>query len=399
MKKESSICDIRFEWDSATLAERIVHFSRFLKSKGFKLFFSNVIDIFQGLEMIDLSRREDFAHLLKATLVTNDLEWRLFDDLYQSFWLERGGLEEQTGDHKAGETQTTEGPAEQAAITDIIPNQTIKDETGPEETEKDLFDGIAYSPVSCLERQDLERVRKKDIQFAQLILKNMMAPFKVSTTRRFKKSKRAGDIDFRFMIKRCAKAGGLPIQLFYRRRKKRLKRLVILADVSGSMDRYARFVMPFILGMKGISSRAEVYVFSTSLTPITRTIKRYSFDKAMEVIAKDVPEWSGGTKIGYSLHQFNERHGDQMARRETVVVVFSDGWDLGAKELLRREMEVLQRKANALIWLNPLAGEVDYEPICKGMQTALPYVDYFLPANSLQDLKLVGRTISRVMLH
>jgi uncharacterized protein with von Willebrand factor type A (vWA) domain len=82
-----------------------------------------------------------------------------------------------------------------------------------------------------------------------------------------------------------------------------------------------------------------------------------------------------------------------------VVVVFSDGWDLGAKELLRREMEVLQRKAYAVIWLNPLAGEVDYEPICKGMQTALPYVDYFLPANSLQNLSLVGRTLTRVMLH
>ena len=399
MKKEPNIYDTQFAWNSVTLTEKIVLFSRYLKSRGFKIFLSNVIDVLKGLEMIDLSCREDFVHLLKTTLVTNDLEWRLFDDLYRSFWVNEEGMEEQTDEQKAGKKQATERPMSQDAVIEIIPNQETKQESIPGELEKSLLEGNAYSPVSFLEKQDLERVRKKDIQFAQLILKNMMSPFKVSHMRRFKKSKRAGDIDFRFMIKRSVKAGGMQIQLFYRKRKKRLKRLVIIADVSGSMDRYARFVMPFILGMKGIGRRAEVYVFSTSLTSITQTIKRTSFDKVMETMAKAVPEWSGGTKIGYSLHQFNERRGDQMARRETVVVVFSDGWDLGAKDLLRREMEILQRKAHAVIWLNPLAGELDYEPICKGMQTALPYVDYFLPANSLNDLNLVGRTLTRVMLH
>jgi uncharacterized protein with von Willebrand factor type A (vWA) domain len=370
-----------------------------LKSRGFKIFLSNVIDIFKGMEIIDLSRREDFACLLKTTLVTNDLEWRLFDDLYRSFWLETGGMEEQRDNHKAGQKTKPEGQRKKAEVPEIIPNRENSQECSPEEAEKVVLEGNAYSPVSFLKNQDLERVEKKDIQLAQLILKNMMSPFKVNMTRRLIKTKRAGDIDFRQMIKRCAKAGGLPIQLFYKKRKKRLKRLVVLADVSGSMDRYARFVMPFILGMKGIGSKAEVYVFSTSLTAITQRIKRNCYEKAIEKIASGVPEWSGGTKIGYSLHQYNERQADRMGRRETVVVVFSDGWDLGAKELLRREMEVLQRKAYAVIWLNPLAGEVDYEPICKGMQTALPYVDYFLPANSLQNLNLVGRTLTRIMLH
>lgn len=399
MRKEPNICDTRFAWNSVTLTEKIVLFSRYLKSRGFKIFLSNVIDIFKGLEMIDLSCREDFFHLLKATLVTNDLEWRLFDHLYRSFWADEGDIEEQTDAQKPGEKHTREGPVSQAAVIEIVPNQESRKEHIPGEPEKVLFEGNAYSPVSFLERQDLEQVRKKDIQCAQMILKNMMSSFKVSHSRRFKKSKRAGDIDFRFMIKRCAKAGGMPLQLFYRKRKKKLKRLVIIADVSGSMDRYARFVMPFILGLKGIGRRAEVYVFSTSLTSITQTIKRTSFDKVMETMAKAVPEWSGGTKIGYSLHQFNEQQGDPMARRETVVVVFSDGWDLGAKDLLRREMEILQQKANAVIWLNPLAGELDYEPLCKGMQAALPYIDYFLPAKSLYDLNLVGRTLIRVMLH
>ena len=131
MKKEPNIYDTRFAWNSVTLTEKIVLFSRYLKSKGFKIFFSNVIDVFEGLERIDLSCREDFVQLLKATLVTNDLEWRLFDDLYRSFWVEEGGMEEQTDEQKAGQQQTTEGPMSQDAVIEIIPNQETKQESIP----------------------------------------------------------------------------------------------------------------------------------------------------------------------------------------------------------------------------------------------------------------------------
>ncbi len=206
-------------------------------------------------------------------------------------------------------------------------------------------------------------------------------------------------MDFRRIIRKSLKTGGMPLELFYKKRKKRLKRLVILADVSGSMDRYARFVMPFILGLKGIGSRAQVFVFSTSLTPITSVVRRLSIEKALEYISQLVPDWSGGTRIGYSLHQFNEGHGESLLNKRTVVVVMSDGWDLGGRELLKREMKTLSRKAHSVIWLNPLAGDTEYRPVCRGMQTALPYVDYFLAADSLQNLKKVGRTLSRVMAH
>ena len=188
------------------------------------------------------------------------------------------------------------------------------------------------------------------------------------------------------------------MKLFFRKKKKRLKRLVILTDVSGSMDRYARFVIPFILGLKGVGSKAEAFVFSTSLTPITPYLRSLSVDKALEKISLEVPGWSGGTRIGHSLHQFNECYGERLLNRQTVVVIMSDGWDLGGRELLRRGMKTLSRKAHCIIWLNPLAGDPEYEPVCQGMQLALSYVDYFLPADSLQSLKKVGRTLSRVMI-
>ncbi len=189
------------------------------------------------------------------------------------------------------------------------------------------------------------------------------------------------------------------MELFYRAKKRRLKRLVILADVSGSMDRYARFVMPFLLGLRGAGSRAEVFVFSTSLTCITSLIKHLDIDKALLRISEEVPNWSGGTRIGFSLHQFNQGRGAQLINSRTVVVIMSDGWDLGGKELLKREMAAISRKAHCVIWLNPLAGDPDYRPVCQGMRIALPYVDHFLPADSLESLKRVGRVLSNVMVH
>jgi uncharacterized protein with von Willebrand factor type A (vWA) domain len=153
------------------------------------------------------------------------------------------------------------------------------------------------------------------------------------------------------------------------------------------------------MGLKGVGPKAEVFVFSTSLTQITTTLRRFTVDEALEKISREVPDWSGGTRIGYSLHQFNEHYGERLLSRRTVVVIMSDGWDLGGKDLLKREMEILNRRAHCVIWLNPLAGDSDYEPVCQGMQAALPFVDYFMAADSLEGLKKVGRLLSKVTRH
>lgn len=173
--------------------------------------------------------------------------------------------------------------------------------------------------------------------------------------------------------------------------------MVVLADVSGSMDRYARFVMPFILGLRGIGTRAEVFVFSTSLTQVTSILKRHGVEEVLEKMAREVPDWSGGTRIGYSLRQFSRRYGKRHLNRRTVVVILSDGWDLGARNLLVREMESLSDRVHAVIWLNPLAGDPAYAPLLRAMDGVLPYLDFLLPADSLQGLKRVGRTLARVM--
>ena len=376
------------------LAKRTILFSHFLRDRGFKIFSSSIVDSLRGLEQIDISIRDDFLAILRANMVTNEAEWKLFSKLFDEFWQDLDLIKEKTRSQK--QNRHPEGREDSIPDRFLYALPAEQEEAGSRD-EKRVFEGATYSPVELLQRKDLADFERGDIQIAQLILKSMMSPFKIAVTRRFKRSKKPGDIDFRGVLRKGLKAEGIPFELLYRKKRKRLKKLVVLADVSGSMDRYARFVMPFIMGLKGVGPRAEIFVFSTSLTPITPTLRRYPTEKALEIISRQVPDWSGGTRIGYSLHQFNERHGLRLLNKRTVVVIMSDGWDLGAKELLRREMENLARKAYSIIWLNPLAGDPDYKPLCKGMQTALPYVNYFMPANSLESLKGVGRMLSRVM--
>jgi len=382
--------------EQTTLAGRVIRFAGYLKGRGFRIFQSSIHDALLSLEKISLEEKEDFFLSLRANLVATDLEWVQFKDLFDQFWNRTGSNEEAAGGDHGQDRKAGISPSD----IEVIPDGLSKASTVPDANDgKERLEGIAYSPVSIVEKKDLGRFDMGDIPIARLALKQMTAPFRIDPSRRSKRGRHAGHLDFPRILRNGLKTGGTPFELFYREKKKRLKRLVILADVSGSMDRYARFVMPFLLGLRGIGSRAEVFVFSTSLTPVTFLVRHLSVEKALERIVEEVPDWSGGTRIGFSLHQFNHGYGERLLNRRAVVVVLSDGWDLGGKDLLMREMAFLSRKAHAIIWLNPLAGDPDYEPLCRGMKTALPYVDYFLPADSLQSLKRVGRLLSRVLVH
>ena len=377
-----------------SLTGRVIQFGDYLKQHGFQIFFSSILDSLEGLGETGISRRDDFFNVLRAHLVSRDIEWRLFNDLFEEFWADMPqALEQEKPDADPKPEKKVEEPFEE-----ILVEKDHHDRKGePKSSEKERLEGATYSPVALLERKNMAEFRTEDIRIAQLILKRMIAPFKVSLTRRFGRSHKPGDIDFRRTFRKSLKSDGLPMELFYRRRKRGLKKLVILADVSGSMERYARFVLPFILGLRGLASKVDVFVFSTVLTSITSILKRHSFERALDMIADRVPDWSGGTRIGYSLHQFNQNNGERLLKRRTVVVMMSDGWDLGGREPLRREMEILKRRAYSIIWLNPLAGEPGYQPLAGGMQTAMAYIDYFLPAKSLQSLQRVGRTLAKVM--
>ncbi|MEW6665108.1 MAG: VWA domain-containing protein [Thermodesulfobacteriota bacterium] len=377
------------------LPGQVVLFARLLKERGFKAFSSGVEEALRGLDQIDISVKEDFFAVLRATLVCSDLEWHLFPELFRSFWFQEEKVEKETPPGELWEEEAQKG---RAGGEILVQESAGKERSKVEEDlEREFLEGVSYSPVSVVEQKDLGRFQTADIPVAQLALKNLISPFRPEASRRRKRSSRPGDMDFRRVMRKGLRSEGIPLVLYFKRRRKRLKRMVVLADVSGSMDRYARFVMPFILGLRGISWRAEVFVFSTSLTPVTSILKRHGVEDVLEAIAREVPDWSGGTRIGYSLHQFNRRYGKRHLNRRTVVVILSDGWDLGARSLLLKEMESLSNQVHAVIWLNPLAGDPGYAPLLRAMEDLLPYLDYLLPADSLQSLKRVGRTLAKVM--
>ena len=393
MSNKKRISDTQDNTTHAGLAGWVIHFAGFLKDNGFTLFQSSIHDALRSLEEIDITRKEDFLASLRATLAKTDLEWHCFIDLFKQF-LKR----EEESAKKADDNTKKQDSNKQDGSNKIIPHAHTEQSAGMTDTNnKKWLEGIPYSPVSMIEKKDLSRFNNSDIKIAQLALKRITEPFRINVSHRAKKGARIGKMDFPRIMRKSFKNAGTPIELFYREKKKKLKKLVVLTDVSGSMDQYTRFVLPLVLGLRGVGPKAEVFAFSTSLVRLTFILHHLSIDKALESIAKDVPDWSGGTKIGYSLHQFTKTYGKRLLTHRTVVIILSDGWDLGGKELLRREMELINKKANSVIWLNPLAGDSDYRPVCHGMRIALPYVDYFLPANSLESLKKVAMTISGIM--
>ena len=377
------------------LVRRVVHFSGVLRRHGFNVFPSTVAEAVRALDALDITCREDVFHGLRATLVHSDLEWRLFPELFDTFWSDASlfGYPDQPGQGEG----LKETPLGDAVFRELPVGGPIAsgDEEDIERFEEQVTrQGAIYSPVPSFETQTFERLRPEDLRFARLALKNMITPFRFAASRRRRPSRKPRHMDFRRTVRESMKSEGIPLRVHYRRKRKRLRRLVLLADVSGSMDRYARFVLPFLMGIKGSGVRSEVFVFSTTLTPISSILRRYDVDDALDRISQATPDWSGGTRIGYSLSQFNRDFCDRLVNLRTVVVILSDGWDLGAKAMLAREMATLRRKARRVIWLNPVAGDSEGLPLFKGMYTVLPYVHHHLPVSSLRRLNRAGHILA-----
>jgi uncharacterized protein with von Willebrand factor type A (vWA) domain len=169
--------------------------------------------------------------------------------------------------------------------------------------------------------------------------------------------------------------------------------MVLLCDVSGSMDVYTKFLLQFLYGLQNGLRGVETVVFSTRLTRITPLLRRRHVNAALDLIGETVHDWSGGTKIGACLQVFNETLAARLVDSRTLVIMISDGWDTGDTTILDAEMAKLKARAYWLIWLNPLLGSANYQPLCKGMHTALPYIDDFMPVHNVESLRQFGRRL------
>jgi hypothetical protein len=369
------------------LTTAVLRFGQMLRAAGMPLTITEMMDGVRALEAVDLLDRQDVYLALRTTLVARHEEFPIFDRCFDTFWrfqAEEGqGLEGLTGpatpaipEEHAGNTGAEAAPKKVSVALEGW------EEEGDDDGEPLEVPGVSEKEIlmdqdfSSFPVEDLDEVARLTILIAKRLARRI--------SRRKRPTRRGGVIDMRRSIRANLMKGEI-IELRRRERRRRKVRLVLLCDVSGSMDLYSRFLLQFLYALQNVFGRVETFTFSTRLTRVTEHLKGASYRTALARLT-EVRDFSGGTRIGESLQEFNARWGN-LVDRHTIVLLLSDGWDTGEPEILANEMLTIKRKAGRLIWLNPLLGNPSYEPLTRGMAAALPLVDHFAAAHNLASLR------------
>jgi len=372
------------------ILSHVLLFARRLKKKGLKITPGRVMGAVRSLEVIDLSNRQDFSSALRANLVSCREDLVVFDELFEQIFRLKPELpldpEVPAGEEMAADEETGE---EDLRSTSQQWELSPAEEGGEEES---LSSG--YSPKEALMVKEFGQFPPEDQEALDRELLRLLSQIASRVSRRRKPSPKGREIHFPRTMRKAVRYGGEILDLVRRRRKSKPMKVIVICDVSGSMDASTRFILQFFFGLQKIFPRSETLVFSTRLTRITDILRHYRWAEALTAMGKRVQDWSGGTKIGQSLRAFNERYARTLAAQSAVIILISDGWDRGDPELLDAEMKRLKRKARRVIWMNPLLASPEYRPLCQGMRTALPYVDHFLPASTLKGLKSMGEILA-----
>lgn len=376
-----------------TLLQQITDFCRLLRHKGINVTTTNQLSWCKSVELIDIGERETFYHTARTNLITQEADRQTFDLAFNLFWrYPRTEFEAVDTENEVPEPSSLQDLSDVIDEQDIV-EQWLDTEAEDNEKEGEEDDPIAYSVEEVLTRKDFSEFTKEDMEEAREIVAKLAAVLATKLSRRKVVGKKGRTIDFRRSWRKSLVHGGEPLELMRKQQKIKKTKILLLCDVSGSMDCYAKFLIQFIYGMQQELREVEVAVFSTHLTNITGLLRRKGLAEGLNEVANVVPDWSGGTKIGESLLEFYRQFAPSLSAYRSVVILISDGWDRGDVDVLRRSMEMLHRHAHRLIWLNPLLGSEGYQPICRGIRTALPYVDYFLPAHNLESLAQLTKVL------
>ncbi len=381
-----------------TLANMLM-FGRVLKDLGFRMGLSQVIDANRCMPLIDIRSRVDFHRTLAANLLHEHEDIEPFNQVFEAFW--QGDMEIEPG------IETMEVPAESPdealeSSDDSGGNmeETVAEREGASDdssTDPDPLMVPTYSPNEQLNEKDFSEMGIEESRAVTQAILLIASKIATQVSRRKKRARRGTEIDPRGTMRRNIKYGGEVIELVARKRRIKKTRVVLLCDVSGSMDCYSRFLIQFMYGLQNELWGVETFVFSTTLSRITHLIRTKNIGNALDKISKSVLGWSGGTNIGRSLEIFNRDFAVSTVTHRTVVVIISDGWDRGDVGVLERQMQALKRRCGKMIWLNPLLASENYEPLCKGMQAALPYLDLFLSAHNANSLVHLGHTMRKLV--
>ena len=400
------------------LLARIVDFTHLLWEMGLDIGPGRVVEVVEGLPLVNLASRQELYYYLKTNLVTRHEYEATFDAAFAWFWrradqrLTAPPPELEAAPHRrrsaaalppdrqreddAASARHPQPQARQRHPASRLRDARRKQNDEQRDDKQEEQQIGAFSAEEALRRKDFEEFTWDEMRQARELMARMRWRLSLRQTRRLRAARRGPTLDLRRTFRRSLRSGGEPVQLARRERRRKPRPLVILCDISGSMSLYSRLLLHFIHTVSNGREHVETFVFATRLTRITRQLARRDVDAAVQEVTKTVQDWSGGTRIGESLRAFNYRWARRTLGHGAVVLIISDGWDRGDTQLLTQEMARLQRNCHRLIWLNPLLGQQDYRPVTAGMRAALPYIDDFLPAHTLDSLVALGKLLESV---
>ena len=371
---------------SGQLLRNLLLFGRVLRGLGLDVNPGRMMDLVSALDSIEIGNKSDFFYAARTLLVHEREDLELFDDAFELFWRKPAVSWDLEWQGLIRRRRSTKPVVTPPPLKDEPPSTNDSD-SAPKETTTVIEVTRTYSDREVLRHKDFAQMSAEESE----AVRQMMAHLRWRTSERRTRRRRPGKgemLDLRRTLRRSLRAGGEIFNLAYREPKLKPRPLVIIADISGSMERYTRVLLHFIYGMKAaLTQPVEAFVFSTRLTRITRPLQIRDLDLALKNVGELVHDWAGGTRIGESLKYFNFEWGRRVLSRGAVVLIISDGWDRGDIELLNREMARLKRNCHRVIWLNPLLGAPDYEPLTRGIQAALPHIDVFLPVHNLASIE------------
>jgi uncharacterized protein len=374
----------------SSLVANLLLFGRVLRGLGIDVDLGRMLDLVEALRHVEIGSKVDFRHALRCLLVRRREDRALFDVAFDAFWRKPAEGASSLDLRALGEQRRFRRPRFSSGPLHGSSEGPVPDPSVPPAVRPIL----AWSPVERLRHKDFAELTAEELEQVRRLLSGFAWRIRPRRTRRFRPG-RGPSADLRRTWRRALRQGGEVLRFSLRRRTTHARPVVVLADVSGSMERYTRLLLLFMRGLAG-AARTEAFVFGTRLTRITRPLLAGDVDEALRHVARAVPDWSGGTRMGEALAAFNRLWARRVLSGGAVVLLISDGWDRGDPALLGEEMARLQRSCHRLVWLNPLLGTPEYEPLTRGLLAALPFVDDFLPVHHLSNLEDLARHLERL---
>ncbi|PKB80199.1 MAG: hypothetical protein BZY88_09350 [SAR202 cluster bacterium Io17-Chloro-G9] len=387
--------DVSADHPPGHIVQNLTRFGELLRRLGLDVGSGNILDLIRATEYVHIGRRGEFYQAARSILLHRKQDIPLFDEAFSVFWRKPKTGSTTMDLRSMGEPRRFRKPQ----VSPGRDSDVDEGLAGGGELDEDAVQQVdltrTYSAQEVLREKDFSRFTGAELAEGRMLISGLDWDLGQRRTRRLAPGA-GGDLDLRRTLRLNLKYGGELLELASRAPKEKPRSLVLICDVSGSMERYTRMLLHFIHTIAGGLDQLEAFLFATRLTRITRHLRYRSIDQAINEVSRAVPDWAGGTRIGDAVKTFNYQWLRRVLRGQSVVLIISDGWDRGEPELLARETSRLQRSCHRLIWLNPLLGSAGYQPLTKGMQAALPYVDEFMPVHNLNSLGALAEHLSQL---